>query len=330
MQTDAIVRSEKNEETVPSNNEVKPRCNGRRSRLRNLVQVINIPGGPSSSHKKTWKKRSVPRPLSTGHSEQIIHVLDTMANINDKVALDCPDTQLNAESQNVKTTIFVGTSVGGLEDEKGVHSKLSGQHLEQKCKTKPKASAFQPPMPLELIEAQKKIHSQGIFAHPCWFQTQAERLLMWLTVLSVSVLYNLWFVIARQAFTDFQERYTGWWITMDLCADTIYLVDIIVQMGTTYLEHGLHVLDRRKLAMRYIHTKYFVLDLVTLVPLDLIQFQVGVLPVLRFPRFIKIYRANQWKNKIENRSTFPNLLARDYFDPYPIPWVATGLPVSIT
>ncbi|KAF5406247.1 Cyclic nucleotide-gated cation channel alpha-3 [Paragonimus heterotremus] len=306
MQTDDIVRSENNKETVPNNNELKSRKNGLRSSVRNIVQVISILGEPSSPLKKTWKKRSLPRPLSTGQLEQTIHVLDTMANIGDKVALDPPDTELNAESQNAKVAVFSGASVVKLEDEKAARPKPSSQHVKHKYKTKPKASIFQPPMPLELIEAQKKIHSKGSCANPCWFQTQGKRLLTWLTVLSITVLYNLWFVIARQAFTDLQERYTGWWITMDLCADTIYVVDIIVQMGTTYLEHGLRVLDRRKLAMRYIYTKYFFLDLVALVPLDLIQFQIGVLPILRFPRFIKVYRANQWKNKIENRSTFPN------------------------
>ncbi|KAF7261204.1 hypothetical protein EG68_01655 [Paragonimus skrjabini miyazakii] len=275
MQTDVIARSENHKETLPSNKEIEPRRNGRCNSLRNIIQVISIPGEPSSPPKKTWKKRRLPPILSTGQSAQTIHVLDTMTNIDDKVALDFPDTELNAESQNAKSAIFAGTSVIEVEDDKAVRPKLTGQHVKHKYKTKLKASFFQPPMPLELIEAQKKIHSKGRCANPCWFHAQGKRLLMWLTVLSVTGLYNLWFVIARQAFTDLQDRYTRWWITMDLCADTIYLVDIIVQVGTTYLEHGLHVLDRRKLAMRYIYTKYFVLDLVTLVPLDLIQFHVG-------------------------------------------------------
>ncbi|KAA3678322.1 uncharacterized protein DEA37_0013292 [Paragonimus westermani] len=313
MQTNTIVRPENNDKTEPNNKEGIQTTNGQWASLRNIVRVINIPSKLSSSHKKTWKKhhtsaeRSLPRALSTGQSEQTIRVLGKAEDIVDIVSVNSTDIGLNAGTQNKRRAIFAGPSVVVLEDEKGGHSKLDGQHVEHKYKTKPKASAFQPPMPLELIEAQKKIHSKGTCAYPCWFQTQGERLLIWLTVLSVSVLYNLWFIIARQAFTDFQERYTSWWITMDLCVDAIYLMDIVVQMGTTYLEHGLHVLDRRKLAMRYIRTKYFVLDLVTLVPLDLIQIQIDVHPILRFPRFIKVYRANQWKNKIENRSTFPNL-----------------------
>ncbi|KAF8571309.1 hypothetical protein P879_01866 [Paragonimus westermani] len=61
-------------------------------------------------------------------------------------------------------------------------------------------------------------------------------------------------------------------------------MDIVVQLNTPQLEQGLIIQDKRKLAVRYMHTRHFALDLLTLVPLDLIQCLVGIQPMLRFPR----------------------------------------------
>ncbi|KAF7255474.1 hypothetical protein EG68_07628 [Paragonimus skrjabini miyazakii] len=297
MQRDASVKSTKKEETESPTEESKPSVIKRWANLRNVVQVTSTHTEPSSPRKKARNQRdsfierfSVQRRLShpspTGQPEQPFKV---------------PDTKTDANLQKKKS---VGESVCDAQDEKTDDSEVGVQPCSN---TKSKGPTAQSSVPLDLLESQGKARSKSVCANPCWFQPHGKRLLAWLTLLSLSVLYNLWFIIARQAFTDFQARYIGCWIAVDLCVDTIYALDIVVQMGTTYLEHGLVVLDRRKLAMKYVHTKYFALDIISLLPLDFIQFQVGVQPLLRFPRFIKIYRAIQWKDKIENRSTFPNL-----------------------
>ncbi|KAF5406249.1 hypothetical protein PHET_00246 [Paragonimus heterotremus] len=177
------------------------------------------------------------------------------------------------------------------------------------CNNKPQELTAQTQVLLELADVQHGTHSKGITcAYPCWFQPYGKQLLAWLTLLSVSVLYNLWFVIARQAFTEFRKQYNNWWIAADMCTDTIYLMDIVVQLNTPHLEQGLIIQDKRKLARRYVQTKHFALDLLSLLPLDLLQFLVGIQPLLRFPRFIKIYRTVQWKDRIKRQSKIPNVL----------------------
>ncbi|KAF5401928.1 hypothetical protein PHET_04852 [Paragonimus heterotremus] len=312
MQRDASVKSTKKEEAESSTEVPKPSVIKRWANLRNVVQVTGTHVEPSSPHKKTRNQRdsfierfSVQRRLSqsspTRQPEQPLKHPDTKTDGDDTVSVEATDNNSNACLQKKQS---IGESVCGAQDEKEEESKVGVQPCSKK---KSKGPTAQSSVPLDLLESQEKIRSKRICANPCWFQPHGKRLLAWLTLLSLSVLYNLWFIIARQAFTDFQTRYLGCWIAVDLCADTIYALDIVVQMGTTYLEHGLVVFDRRKLAMKYVHTKYFVLDILSLLPLDFLQFEVGVQPILRFPRFIKTYRAIQWKDKIENRSTFPNL-----------------------
>ncbi|KAF8564567.1 hypothetical protein P879_08062 [Paragonimus westermani] len=155
----------------------------------------------------------------------------------------------------------------------------------------------------ELIEEQKRLESAGSCGLPCLFLPHSKRLLLWLTVLSGSVLYNVWLPIARQAFYNIQEQNFLLWITLDIIADLIYLLDFAVQFGTVYLEYGLVVITRRKLAQRYVHSVSFRLDIISVLPLDLIQLKVGIQPMLRFPRFVKLYRVQTWINRVENRAT---------------------------
>ena len=63
-------------------------------------------------------------------------------------------------------------------------------------------------------------------------------LFYWLIVLNIFVLYNLWFSIARHAFDPLQRDYPKIWQIMDYTSDSIYMLDIIIQFRTGYLEQG--------------------------------------------------------------------------------------------
>jgi hypothetical protein len=67
-----------------------------------------------------------------------------------------------------------------------------------------------------------------------------------------------------------------------------------VQFRTGYLEQGLVVYNSKKLASHYIHSRAFMLDVSSLLPLDLLQFNLGINPILRFPRFLKVSRLQNY------------------------------------
>ncbi|XP_043192463.1 potassium voltage-gated channel subfamily H member 2-like [Amphibalanus amphitrite] len=129
----------------------------------------------------------------------------------------------------------------------------------------------------------------------------------WLFLLTLCVLYNVWTLIVRQAFPELQENWQQWWLAGDAFSDFIYVCDIIVQLRTGYLEQGLMVYDSHKLARHYVLSRPFALDLVSVVPLDLLQLTVGVCPMLRCPRFVKVYRTRCYYYMVESRTVFPNV-----------------------
>ena len=110
----------------------------------------------------------------------------------------------------------------------------------------------------------------------------------WLFIVSLSVLYNIWTLIVREAFPEFQLILDDYWTSMDIVTDIVFMVDILVQFRTGYLEQGLMVYDTKKLAGHYMRSKKFFSDIVALLPLDLMQLNIGIQPMLRFHRYFKV------------------------------------------
>ena len=126
-------------------------------------------------------------------------------------------------------------------------------------------------------------------------------------VITGCVLYNLWTLIVRQSFPELQTNIQPIWFSCDAFTDVIFLIDIVVQFRTGYLEQGLMVYNSKKLALHYIHSRAFLLDMSSMLPLDLLQFNIGINPILRFPRFLKVYRIYDYYYMVESRTVYPNL-----------------------
>ncbi|KAH9641146.1 hypothetical protein HF086_013003 [Spodoptera exigua] len=109
----------------------------------------------------------------------------------------------------------------------------------------------------------------------------------WLWLITIFVLYNLWTLIVRQSFPELQIMCHHFWLTCDGISDVVFALDLVVQFRTGYLEQGLMVYDSKKLAKHYIKSRNFLLDIVSLAPLDLLQLHIGTNPIIRFPRFCK-------------------------------------------
>lgn len=116
------------------------------------------------------------------------------------------------------------------------------------------------------------------------------------------------------------------WLTCDYLSDLVFLLDLVVQFRTGYLEQGTHlystakftlviviaqlglmVYDSKKLACHYLRSRAFLLDLTALCPVDLLQLRLGFHPLLRCPRFLKVYRAVNYYYMVESRTIWPNL-----------------------
>ncbi|KAL1129877.1 hypothetical protein AAG570_012821 [Ranatra chinensis] len=129
----------------------------------------------------------------------------------------------------------------------------------------------------------------------------------WLLVLTLCVLYNLWTLIVRQSFPELRSAAQQFWTACDAVTDVVFVLDIGVQLRTGYLEQGLVVYDSKKLAGRYLRSRAFLLDIAALFPLDLLRFNIGAEPILRFPRFFKVYRVYDYYYIVESRTVYPNV-----------------------
>ncbi|XP_055931983.1 uncharacterized protein LOC129962263 [Argiope bruennichi] len=132
-------------------------------------------------------------------------------------------------------------------------------------------------------------------------------LFYWLSLLTICLLYNAWTIIVRQAFPELQQGWSTMWYCFDAFSDAVFILDIAFQFRTGYLEQGLMVCESKKLACHYIKSKSFILDIAAITPVDLVQLQFGTIPILRFPRFLKLYRSFRLYYMVESRTIYPNL-----------------------
>lgn len=155
----------------------------------------------------------------------------------------------------------------------------------------------------DTFEIRKHKTFKSLVVHP-----SSGVMFYWLGIVNLSVLYNLWTCIAREAFREIQKGYMTLWFLFDGLCDFVYLCDIFVQFRTGYLDQGLMVYDSRKLCKNYINNRSFIVDIICLLPLDFLQFYTGIHPMLRFPRFLKVYRSMRFMHMYESRTAYPNML----------------------
>uniref|UniRef100_A0A9J2PDE0 Cyclic nucleotide-binding domain-containing protein n=1 Tax=Ascaris lumbricoides TaxID=6252 RepID=A0A9J2PDE0_ASCLU len=139
--------------------------------------------------------------------------------------------------------------------------------------------------------------------------TKDEFYYYWLGIVSCAFAYNLIVVIARSVFHDLASGLL-WivWAFCDVLMDLIYLIDMFIQSRTGFLEQGLLVRDIPRIRKLYMTSMQFKLDLISILPLDLIASIAFLrpLPYLRFNRMIRYPRMSDFVERTETRSSMPN------------------------
>ncbi|KAL3103130.1 hypothetical protein niasHS_002316 [Heterodera schachtii] len=140
------------------------------------------------------------------------------------------------------------------------------------------------------------------------FDANENYFYQWNALVSTAYVYNLLVVIARSVFVELAAgRLFFLWLTLDLCMDSVYLVDMFVRSRTGYLEQGLLVRDARKIRSLYLRSRHFVVDSASLFPLDfLVSFVWRPLPILRLNRLLRKERIQRFMEQTETRTARPN------------------------
>ncbi|XP_033743768.1 cyclic nucleotide-gated cation channel alpha-3-like [Pecten maximus] len=131
----------------------------------------------------------------------------------------------------------------------------------------------------------------------------------WLFVISLSVLYNVVFIIPRSVFWELQTSYLPLWLALDYLSDTLYIIDMGISSRTGYLEEGLLVRDATKLRKHYTSSTMFKTDILSIIPTDLFYFLIGLdKPELRFNRIIRFNRLLEFFDRTATRTSFTNMI----------------------
>lgn len=123
----------------------------------------------------------------------------------------------------------------------------------------------------------------------------------------MAFLYNFWVIIYRYSFNEINPRNKIYWFTFDYFADFLYICDILFTLRTGFLEEGVLQTDPIKLKHHYMNTTRFYVDLLCLIPLDILYLSIGYNSMLRCFRLVKIYRFWAFLDRLERHTNFPNL-----------------------
>ncbi|XP_062991174.1 cGMP-gated cation channel alpha-1 [Elgaria multicarinata webbii] len=130
----------------------------------------------------------------------------------------------------------------------------------------------------------------------------------WLFCITLPVMYNWTMIIARACFDELQSNNLEMWFIFDYISDIIYVADMFVRTRTGYLEQGLLVKEQLKLKKKYKGTVQFKLDVLSIIPTDLLYFKLGLnYPEIRINRLLRISRMFEFFQQTETRTSYPNI-----------------------
>nr|XP_028581488.1 cyclic nucleotide-gated cation channel alpha-4 [Podarcis muralis] len=111
----------------------------------------------------------------------------------------------------------------------------------------------------------------------------------------------------RSCFPELQRKYLFLWLALDYLCDLLYLLDIGVHFYTGFLEQGILIQDRSKISRHYTCSSAFLLDLLSVLPTDLLYLRLGLAtPAVRANRFLRSPRLFEAFDRIETRTAHPN------------------------
>lgn len=129
----------------------------------------------------------------------------------------------------------------------------------------------------------------------------------WSAVVSFAFLYNFWSLSYRFAFCEIDFDSMAFWFALDYSADIIYVLDVIVNHHTGYLEDGVLERNLDKIGQHYRDCTLFYLDCLCLLPLDVLYLSIGFNSILRCSRLVKIYKFWSYVDRTERHTNYPNV-----------------------
>ncbi|KAL7011955.1 hypothetical protein ACKWTF_014529 [Chironomus riparius] len=141
---------------------------------------------------------------------------------------------------------------------------------------------------------------------------QGKFYISWLFIVTLSFLYNAFVIPLRTSFPFQTPNNVDVWVSLDLCVDIVYVIDLLfIKHRKMYLFEGFQVKDRQLTRKNYMRKLQFKMDVVSLLPLDLLCFIPAVgrgAVYLRVPRLLKIQSFWEFFKLLDRVVASPHLL----------------------
>ncbi|GFS36453.1 cyclic nucleotide-gated cation channel beta-1 [Nephila pilipes] len=153
------------------------------------------------------------------------------------------------------------------------------------------------------------IKKKFIPTFPKIIDPQSKLYIIWLFFVMMSYAYNAWSIIFRAVFPYQTPDNIPIFLTFDYISDIIYVLDIaLFKVRLQFLHNGFWVEDYKLTKANYFRKREFKLDLLSLLPLDLLYFIYGINPLFRLPRFLKVQTFWEFFNRVDAVTKTPYVI----------------------
>ncbi|KAL3997595.1 Cyclic nucleotide-binding domain family protein [Acanthocheilonema viteae] len=127
--------------------------------------------------------------------------------------------------------------------------------------------------------------------------------------LVIAFLYNAFGIPLRSSYPYQTESNLIYWLIADYIADAIYLIDmLLIKPRLRFMRGGLPVKDIKETAKRYVRSINFKLDLISLIPFDIIYIWTGPIAAWRAVRMCKLLSFWQLFSLLDNSVSNPYII----------------------
>ncbi|XP_010079354.1 PREDICTED: cyclic nucleotide-gated cation channel beta-3, partial [Pterocles gutturalis] len=127
-----------------------------------------------------------------------------------------------------------------------------------------------------------------------------RRYVAWLLIVTVTYNWNCWFIPLRFVFPYQTPSNTIYWLTIDIICDICYLCDLLIfQPRVQFLKGGDIIVNRVEMKKFYHSSTKFRLDVISILPFEVLYFFFGFNPVFRANRMLKHNTFFEFNDRLE-------------------------------
>ncbi|NWR56125.1 CNGB3 protein, partial [Bucorvus abyssinicus] len=127
-----------------------------------------------------------------------------------------------------------------------------------------------------------------------------RRYVAWLMLVTIAYNWNCWFIPLRFVFPYQTPSNTIYWITIDIICDICYLCDLLIfQPRVQFLRGGDIISDKVEMKKFYHRSMKFRLDVISVLPFEVLYFFFGFNPAFRANRMLKHNTFFEFNDRLE-------------------------------